>query len=52
MLDFTRLQTKQGSIYFRKSQWFCREASQLLLENVYCSYSEQVDFGLVLIVCE
>lgn len=43
---------QQGSFYFRKSLRFCREASQLLLETIYFSYSEQVDFGHVLIVCK
>lgn len=39
------LQAKQGCFYFRKSLWFCRETTQLLLKNFGCSYSEQVISG-------
>lgn len=40
-----RLQAEQGCFYFRKSVWFYRETTQLLLKNVDCSYSEQVILG-------
>lgn len=40
-----RLQAKQGCFCFRKSLWFYRETTQLLLKNVDCSCSEQVVLG-------